>query len=82
MQDLTPVSCDHPLPSSVPHERSSRLLPLALVSAAVALLASGCGGPSDEERFAEQVCATILPRAQDVLEVGDDVIHTRAAPGP
>jgi hypothetical protein len=47
----------------------------------IALLASGCGGPSPEERFAESVCSTILPRAQEMRETRDDVIHTRAAPG-
>jgi hypothetical protein len=62
--------------------RRRSLLPTLLASAAAAgLFVSGCGGPTPEERFAENVCATILPRAQEVLETYDDVVHTRAAPG-
>jgi hypothetical protein len=52
----------------------------AALTAAVATVA-GCGGPSPEERFAERACATTLVRAEQLLELSDDVVHTRAAPG-
>jgi len=55
---------------------------LAGAAAAIALLAAGCRDQSPEERYAESVCSTILPRAQEILDTSDDVIHTRAAPGP
>jgi hypothetical protein len=52
-----------------------------LAIAAVMFVAAGCGGPSPDERFAEEACATTLERAQQLAEVHDDVVHTRAAPG-
>lgn len=58
---------------------------LAVLAAAVVLTAiqdGGYGDPSPEERFAENVCSTILPRAQELLDTYDSVVHERAAPGP
>lgn len=60
---------------------SLHLLLLASLSAVVALIAFGCGDPSEEERFVEQVCATIMSSAEELLQAGEDVIHTPAAPG-
>jgi hypothetical protein len=51
------------------------------VATAITLVAAGHGGPSPDERFAEDVCATSLPWVEDMIEVHDDAVHTRAAPG-
>jgi hypothetical protein len=61
---------------------SEAFLSLASVVAVIALLATGCGGPSPDERFFESVCSTALPRAQEMLDIYDDAKLTRAAPGP
>jgi hypothetical protein len=47
----------------------------------VALLAVGCGGQSAEERYAEEVCSTILPLAQDVSQAYDEVKAVHPAAG-
>lgn len=62
--------------------KDARHLPLLLLAAAIALVVPGCGGPSPEELFAERACSTTLVRARQMLELHDDVVHTRAAPGP
>lgn len=63
--------------------RCPALLPPALASVIVALtlLASGCGDPSPEARFFDQVCSTTLPQAKEMVETYEEVRLTRAAPG-
>lgn len=59
--------------------------PLALFAVAlVALLAASCGGgrPSPDDAFAESVCSTTLPRAQQLSETYADALRTRPATGP
>jgi len=63
------------------YRKDAPYLPL-LSLAAIALVVPSCGGPSPEERFAERACSTTLVRARQMLELHDDVVHTRAAPGP
>lgn len=72
-----------PVAAPAPRMRWRSLLHLGPLVAASALasLAAGCGGPSPEERFAEEACATILVRAQEMLDLQDDVVHIRAVPG-
>jgi hypothetical protein len=57
----------------------SRSRGLALL-ATVASLAAGCGTQTREEDFAEETCATILPRARQMLEIRADVADTPAEP--
>jgi hypothetical protein len=47
----------------------------------MALLAAGCGGPSDDERYAERVCATTLVPAQQMLDLLEQAQIARAVPG-
>lgn len=53
----------------------------ATLGAVMALLASGCGGPSPDERLAESVCTTTLTWAERMLGTYDEARLTRAAPG-
>jgi hypothetical protein len=48
---------------------------------AIALVAADGAAPSPDERFAASVCSTTLPWAEEMIEIWDDAIHTRAAPG-
>jgi hypothetical protein len=63
------------------HAVTPNIFLLSLV-AVTALGLVGCGGPSSEEKYAEGVCSTTLVRARQMLDLHDDVVHTRAAPGP
>lgn len=69
--------------TTVTPPRQVSLLCVYLVAvAALALVATGCRDRSPEERYVERVCATTLLRAQELLEILDEVRHTRAGPGP
>jgi hypothetical protein len=54
---------------------------LLAVLAGVTCTLTACSGPTPDERFAEDVCAATLPRAQELLETLEDARLTRAAPG-
>jgi hypothetical protein len=49
--------------------------------AALALLAASCGGPSEDERYAERVCAATLVPAGQMLDLLEKAHIARATPG-
>jgi hypothetical protein len=52
-----------------------------IFGSAIVLAATDSGSVSADERFAIGVCEKSLPWVRQMLDVFDDAVHTRAAPG-